>query len=71
MAGWTREAIVTRVEALSREHEGEEFVAAVERFSRAVLDEHERTILHDVLMKRAPRRRTLRWYVRDVVSRFR
>lgn len=71
MGGWTREAIATRVEGLAREHEGDAFVAAVERFSRDVLDERERRLLHDVLIERAPRRRTLGWYVRDLVTRFR
>jgi hypothetical protein len=70
MAGWTREAIATRVEALAREHDGEAFVQAVERFSSDVLDPAERQLLHDVLAQRAPRRRTLGWYVRDLVNRF-
>ena len=70
MAGWTREAIATRVDALAREHEGDDFVQAVERFSHDVLDADERHLLHDVLMQRSPRRRTLGWYVRDLLGRF-
>ena len=70
MAGWTRDAIATRVEALAREHHGSAFVNAVERFSREILDERERRVLHQVLMERSPQRRTIGWFVRDLVSRF-
>lgn len=53
MSGWTKEAIVVRVESLARDHEGDAFVAAVEQFSRQTLDRKERVLLYDVLMEKA------------------
>lgn len=53
MSGWTKEALVARVEALASKHEGDAFVAAVEQFSREALDRRERRLLYDVLMEKA------------------
>jgi hypothetical protein len=52
MAGWSHEAIATRVDHLARDYEGDAFVAVVEQFARE-LDRRERKILYDVLMQRA------------------
>lgn len=41
------------MEAFARDHEGDEFVAAVEQFSRQALDRRERALLYDVLMEKA------------------
>jgi hypothetical protein len=53
VGGWTKEALVVRVEAFAREHQGDAFVAAIEEFSRQALDRRERGLLHDVLMEKA------------------
>lgn len=53
MSGWSKEAIGARVDQLAREHQGDAFVAAVRDFGQQQLDERERRVLHDVLMKRA------------------
>ncbi len=53
MGVWSREAIGARVDELALEHRGVAFVAAVERFGHEALDDRERRLLYDVLMKRA------------------
>jgi hypothetical protein len=47
-----REEIAARVDALAREHEGKEFVAAVEELA-AVLDQGDRDVLGAILLERA------------------
>ena len=47
-----REEIAARVDALAREHEGKEFVAAVEELS-GVLDQEDRDVLGEILLERA------------------
>ncbi len=55
MSGWSREAIGARVDHLAREHEGDEFVAAVRVFAERDLDRRERAVLYDVLIERGKR----------------
>ena len=50
---WTKEAIGARVDQLARDYNGDAFVAAVCAFGEELLDDSERTLLHDVLMERA------------------
>jgi hypothetical protein len=52
---WTREALETRVAKLAEEHEGQQLVDAVVRFSEQ-LDDGERELLGRVLVERAPTR---------------
>jgi len=49
---WTRAALEARVDKLAFEHEGDEFVAAVRRFSEQ-LNESERDLLGRVVLDRA------------------
>ena len=49
---WSKEAIGARVDQLAGEHEGEAFIDACRQFSEQ-LDERERRVLQDVLMKKA------------------
>ena len=49
---WTRAALEARVDKLASEHEGDEFVAAVRRFSEQ-LNESERDLLGRVVLDRA------------------
>ena len=49
---WTREAIAARVDALRAEHEGAALVQAVAQFAEQ-LDDDERRVLGDVLLRRA------------------
>ena len=53
MGSWSKEAISAHVEELSREQQGDAFVAAVERFGSEELDEGERELLSEVLVERA------------------
>jgi hypothetical protein len=49
---WTRAALEARVDKLAEEHEGDEFVASVRRFSEQ-LSEDERDLLGRVVLDRA------------------
>ena len=49
---WTRAALEARVDKLAEEHEGDDFVDAVRRFSEQ-LSEHERDLLGRVVLDRA------------------
>ena len=51
---WTRAALEARVDKLAEEHEGDEFVESVRRFSEQLSDE-ERELLGRVVLDRAPR----------------
>jgi hypothetical protein len=57
MSGWSKEALGAHVDVLAREHEGDAFVSAVNRFGHEQLDRRERRLLYDVLMERALRGR--------------
>jgi hypothetical protein len=50
---WSKEAIGARVDQLARDLEGDDFVAAVKAFGDEQLNDKERQLLYDVLMKRA------------------
>jgi hypothetical protein len=50
---WSKEAIGARVDQFARDHKGDAFVAAVKAFGDEQLNDKERRLLHDVLMKRA------------------
>lgn len=50
---WSKEAIGARVDQLARDLEGDAFVAAVKAFGDEQLNDKERQLLYDVLMKRA------------------
>jgi hypothetical protein len=56
---WSKEAIGARVDQLARDHEGDEFIAAVKAFGEEQLDDRERTLLYDVLMERAKLRQRI------------
>ncbi len=57
MSGRSKEELGAYVDKLAREHQGDAFVSAVERFGREELDARERRRLYDVLMERAMRGR--------------
>jgi hypothetical protein len=50
---WSREAIGARVDQFARDLEGDDFVVAVKAFGDEQLNDKERQLLYDVLMKRA------------------
>ncbi len=50
---WSRREIEDRVAVLRERYEGEEFAAAVERFSREELDAAGRAQLGEILLERA------------------
>jgi hypothetical protein len=50
---WSKEAIGARVDQIARDHKGDDFVAAVKKFGDEQLNDKERKLLYDVLMKRA------------------
>lgn len=68
MGSWSKEAISAHVEELSREQQGDAFVAAVERFGSEELDEGERELLLEVLVERAGLRHHIGDAARDRVS---
>jgi hypothetical protein len=69
-----REQIAARVDALAREHEGAEFVAAVEELANG-LDQEERDVLGAVLLDRsnalqdaAAERRSAKGWIRRMLD---
>ena len=53
MIVWSKEAIGARVDQLASDLQGDDFVAAVKAFGDEQLNDKERQLLYDVLMKRA------------------
>lgn len=53
MSSWSKDALRAHVDRLALDHEGDAFVAEIERFGREHLDRRERHLLYDVLMERA------------------